>query len=134
MRYSCNRWSSRAWSCGGLVGVGLMTMIGAPRLLVAQAPTPPPHFAIRNARIITGTGETISGGTIVMDEGLITAVGRNVTIPADAWVIDGSGLTVYPGLIDALSTLGLPSSLRASTARPQFGGGGGPGGGAGAQG
>lgn len=134
MRYFCNRRSSRAWSYGGLVGLGLMAMIGAPRLLLAQAPTPPPHFAIRNVRIITGTGETISGGTIVMDEGLITAVGRNVTIPADAWVIDGSGLTVYPGLIDALSTLGLPSSLRASTARPQFGGGGRPGGGARAEG
>ena len=78
------------------MGVGLMAVIGAPRLLVAQAPSPPPHFAIRNGRIITGTGKTISGGTIVMDEGLITAVGRNVTIPADAWVIDGSGLTVYP--------------------------------------
>ncbi len=47
-----------------------MAMLGAPRPLLAQAPTPPPHFAIRNVRIIMGTGETISGGTIVMDEGL----------------------------------------------------------------
>ena len=132
--YPCNRRTPGAGSGGGRGGGGLWARVGARVLLVAQAPTPPPHFAIRNVRIMTGTGQTISGGTIVMNEGLITAVGRNVTIPADAWVIDGSGLTVYPGLIDALSTLGLPSSLRASTARPQFGGGGRPERGAGAQG
>lgn len=124
MRYFCTSRSLRCWlsGCVGLLAVAVT------RPLPAQAPTPPPHFAIRNARIVTGAGETITGGTIVMEDGLITAVGRNVTVPADAWVIDGSGMTVYPGLIDALSTIALPASLRVSTQRPQFGGGGRPGG------
>ncbi len=127
MQHVCASPSSRAWLHHSVAYLGLLAALATPTLVVAQAPTPPPHFAIRNARIVTGTGETITGGTIVMENGLITAVGRNVTVPAEAWVIDGSGLTVYPGLIDAMSTVGLPASLRASTAAPQFGGGG-PGG------
>jgi imidazolonepropionase-like amidohydrolase len=82
-------------------------------------PDAPRHYAIQGARIVTVSGATIDNGTVVVDDGLITAVGRNVDIPAAAWVIDGSGKTVYPGLIDAFSTLGHES------ARGQAGGGGG---------
>ena len=46
-------------------------------------------------------------GTIVFANGVITAVGANVAVPADATVIDGTGLFVYPGLIDAGSHVGL---------------------------
>jgi len=42
-----------------------------------------------------------------MRDGLIQDVGENVTVPADAWVIEAEGLTVYPGLIDALSAWGI---------------------------
>ena len=58
-------------------------------------------YAITNARIVTASGPVIERGTIVIRDGLITAVGPNVTAPADARVIDGTGMTVYPGLIDA---------------------------------
>jgi len=44
---------------------------------------------------------------VVIAKGLIVAVGEQVTIPPEAWVIEGRGLTVYPGFIDALSDLGL---------------------------
>src|SRR5262249_38054996 len=40
--------------------------------------------------------------------GVIVAVAKDAPIPADAWVIEGQGLTVYPGLMDALSDVGLP--------------------------
>lgn len=73
-------------------------------LLLAQ---PPSGIAIRNARIITGSGPILQKGTVVLRNGLIDAVGENVTVPADAWVINGEGMTVYPGLIDALSTVGI---------------------------
>jgi hypothetical protein len=69
-------------------------------------PTFPPHFAITNARIVPVSGRAIERGTIVVRDGVIRAVGANVQAPADAWVIDGAGLTVYPGLIDAFTTLG----------------------------
>lgn len=43
---------------------------------------------------------------MLIRDGLIEAVGANVTIPSEAWVMDGEGLTVYPGLIDAMSNWG----------------------------
>ncbi|RMH20128.1 MAG: hypothetical protein D6696_08880 [Acidobacteria bacterium] len=74
---------------------------------VGERPVPPPFYAIRDARVVTGTGEILDRATVVLADGLITAVGTDVPIPADAWVIDGRGLTVYPGLFDALTDLGL---------------------------
>lgn len=70
----------------------------------------PPFFAIRNARIVTVAGPAIEAGTIVVERGLITAVGRDVVIPADADIVDGGGLTVYPGLFDAQTDLGLAAA------------------------
>ena len=60
-------------------------------------------YAITNAKIVTVSGATIDRGTIVIRNGLIDAVGANVTPPADAQVFDATGLTVYPGFIDALT-------------------------------
>jgi imidazolonepropionase-like amidohydrolase len=63
--------------------------------------------AIRNARIVPVTSAPIERGTIVFANGVITAVGANVDVPAGATVIDGSGLSVYPGMIDSGSNVGL---------------------------
>jgi hypothetical protein len=68
----------------------------------------PPVIAIRNARIVTVSGPVIAKGTVVVRNGLIEAVGENVAVPPEALVVDGEGLTVYPGLVDALSTVGMP--------------------------
>lgn len=73
----------------------------------SDTPQPPPYYAIQNARIVTGAGPVIASGTVVIEDGLIGAVGADVPIPPEAWVIDGSGLTVYPGLFDALSGVGV---------------------------
>src|SRR5271168_2145518 len=78
-------------------------------------------IAIRNAKIVTVSGSVIAKGTVVVRNGLIQDVGANVTIPGDATVIDGEGMTVYPGLVDALSTWGMPGTAAAG------GGGGGRG-------
>jgi imidazolonepropionase-like amidohydrolase len=64
-------------------------------------------FAITNARIVTVSGATIENGTIVIQNGKIAAVGANVTVPANAERIDGKGLSVFPGMIDAATNLGL---------------------------
>jgi imidazolonepropionase-like amidohydrolase len=77
-------------------------------------------YAITNARIVTVSGESIEKGTVVIRNGLIESVGAAAKAPPDAQVFDGTGLTVYPGFIDALTNLGLP----AAPARPP---GGGPG-------
>ena len=78
--------------------------------LGALAQAPPTAVAISNAKIVTISGVTIAKGTVVVRDGLIEAVGDNITPPADALIIDGAGLTVYPGLIDGLSTVGIPAA------------------------
>ena len=65
-------------------------------------------YAITNARIVTVSGPVIERGTVVIRNGLIAAAGANVNAPPDARVIDGAGLTVYPGLIDSYTDLALP--------------------------
>ena len=65
-----------------------------------------PAVAIHNAKIVTVSGPVIDKGTVVVRNGLIEAVGENVAVPPDAMLVEGEGLTVYPGLIDALSTWG----------------------------
>src|SRR5215203_5035300 len=78
-------------------------------------------YAITNARIVTVSGPVIERGTVVIRNGLIAAAGANVSAPSDARVIDGAGLTVYPGLIDSYTNLALPD------AAPSPAPGGGPG-------
>lgn len=67
-------------------------------------------YAITNARIVTVSGPVIERGTVVIRNGLIAAAGANVNAPPDARVIDGAGLTVYPGLIDSYTNLALPEA------------------------
>ncbi len=98
----------------------------------AAGQAPPRYFAITGAQIVTGTGETIDGGTIIVRDGIIEEVRADIAVPAGAWEIDATGLLAYPGLIDAMSTLGMPSELRAArTGGGRQRGGGGPGGGGG---
>nr|BAL53622.1 amidohydrolase [uncultured Acidobacteriota bacterium] len=78
----------------------------------------PAVYAIKDARIVTVSGPVIPKGTVVFRDGIITAVGENVPIPPEARVIDGSGLTVYPGLFDTQTDLGLPTAPPATGARP----------------
>jgi imidazolonepropionase-like amidohydrolase len=80
-------------------------------------------YAITNARIVTVSGPVIERGTVVIRNGLIAAAGANVSAPSDARVIDGAGLTVYPGLIDSYTNFALPEA----SPGPSPGGGGGGG-------
>jgi imidazolonepropionase-like amidohydrolase len=83
-------------------------VIAAAGAFAAGAVAESPHiYAIRGARLITAAGAPIASGTIVIRNGIIEAVGTNVPVPADAMVIDGAGMTVYPGLIDMGNSLGL---------------------------
>jgi imidazolonepropionase-like amidohydrolase len=66
-------------------------------------------LAITGGKLLTVSHGTIENGVLVIADGKITAVGAagNVAIPSDATVVDAKGMTVYPGLIDPDSTLGL---------------------------
>ena len=64
-------------------------------------------FAIVGARVVPVTGPVIENGTVVIQNGKIVSVGAGVAIPAGAEKIDGKGLSIYPGMIDAATALGL---------------------------
>lgn len=81
--------------------------------LARLAPRMSPGFlakgvlAIINARIVPVTRPTIERGTIVVRDGRIEAVSESVAVPSGATVIDAAGGEVYPGWINARTTLGL---------------------------
>lgn len=64
-------------------------------------------FVIKNAKIFTVSGAVIENGTVVIKDGKIIAVGATASAPSGAEVIDAKGLSVYPGMIDAATNLGL---------------------------
>ncbi|MGH9458170.1 MAG: amidohydrolase family protein [Thermoanaerobaculia bacterium] len=70
-------------------------------------PLPSQPVVIRNATILTATGDRIENGSILLQDGRIAAVGAAVDAPAGAVVVDGSGKWVTPGVIDAHSHLGV---------------------------
>ena len=80
-------------------------------LLVLSTPalTQDHPIALKGGKLLTITHGVIENGALVMQNGKITAVGAtsSVTIPADAKIIDATGMTIYPGLIDSETNLGL---------------------------
>ncbi len=96
--------------------LGLAVLFGAVSAL-AEIPS---AMAVRNARVVTVKGPVLARGTVVWRNGLIENGGENIAIPADAWVIEGEGLTVYPGLIDGMSSLGITDESALPGPRPGF--------------
>ncbi len=78
--------------------------------LAAERPPSPPYYAVSDVRVVIGNGDVLELATVLIADGLIEAVGPDLEIPADARVIDGSGLTLYPGLIDGMGHLGMPAA------------------------
>jgi len=76
----------------------------------------PGVIAIKGAKIIPVVGEEITGGIILIKNGKIEDIGKNVSIPEGAYIFDAKGLFAYPGMIDSYSYLGLQeiSSIRAT--------------------
>ena len=66
-------------------------------------------IALKGGKLLTITHGTIDNGVIVLQAGKIIAVGpsASVTIPANAQIVDATGMTIYPGLIDSETQLGL---------------------------
>jgi imidazolonepropionase-like amidohydrolase len=92
-----------------------LTIVAAAAVLASVASADAPGvYAIRGARIVTVSAGTIEKGTVVIRAGTIEAVGTAATLPADAVVIEGAGLTVYPGLID----LGAAGATEAAATPP----------------
>ncbi len=98
-----------------VLGTVLLTPAAAQSERPGEVP-PVRSYAIVNARLVPVAGPPIERGTIVIRNGLILAVGADVKPPTDARQLDGTGLTVYPGLIEALGHLGFPPTTTAPAA------------------
>jgi imidazolonepropionase-like amidohydrolase len=103
-----------------LTGRALVTtvvaLLVAPVVIAQQTGNPPAQegvmpprgtFVIRNAHIVTVSGPDIENGSVIIRDGKIEAVGSSVNAPSGAQTIDGRGLSVYPGMIDAGTNMGL---------------------------
>jgi imidazolonepropionase-like amidohydrolase len=103
---------ARVLSCAFTLATAVAALVApAPRALHAQVTIPAAQqsgpVALRGATIHTVTNGVIENGTIVFEDGVITAVGTDVPIPEGAETIDVSGKHIYPGLVDAYSTVGI---------------------------
>src|SRR5271154_405969 len=117
MRSVVNRWHTLV-----SVLVVLVALAALPAVTHARGGEPR-YFAIRGAKVIPVSGPPIENCTVLITRGVITAVGKDLTIPDEAWVIDGKGLIVYPGLFDAFTDVGIPAAPAASTEGGGSGGG-----------
>src|ERR1700722_8093364 len=106
-----------AWIAARVVLAALLACAVAPNRAAAQGGEPQ-SFAIRGATIVPVSGPRIENGTVIVSHGVITAVGKDVNFPQETWVIDGKGLTVYPGLIDSFTDVGLVTPPGTDGARP----------------
>jgi imidazolonepropionase-like amidohydrolase len=70
-------------------------------------PLPSTATLLRNATVLTGTGERLDSTDVLLVDGRIQSVGRGLTAPANTRVIDATGKWVTPGLIDVHSHLGV---------------------------
>jgi len=91
----------------GLCGL-LWPHVGLAQVPDADVPRASQSFAIVGATVVQAPGRVLENTTVVFRNGLITAVGTNVPIPADARRIEGDSLFVYAGFIDAFSHTGIP--------------------------
>ncbi len=105
--------------CASAVCLTMLLILGCTAPTLYAQGGEPQYFAIRGAKVVPVSGPPIENATIVISRGLITAIGKDVAVPPEAWVVDGKGLIVYPGLFDSFTDVGIPSV-------PPAGGEGGP--------
>ena len=89
--------------------VAMSLLVVAVLFLSSLAPGQQKPVALRGGKVLTVSHGTIENGVVLMENGKITAVGpvNSVHLPKDARVVEVKGMTVYPGLIDSETALGL---------------------------
>jgi hypothetical protein len=96
-------------SLRALALMGACLLLWCPSQTNAQGGEPR-SFAIKGAKIVPVSGPALDDATVVLSRGIIVAIGKEVAIPADAWVIEGKGLTVYPGFVDGFTDVGITAA------------------------
>lgn len=70
---------------------------------------------IRNATVMTVTKGTVENGSVLIENGKIAAIGKNISAPADATVVDASGKYLTPGIIDCHSHTAIEGGVNEGT-------------------
>ena len=97
------------WRASGIVfATACLCLLGALRINAQGGE--PRSFAIKGAKVVPVSGPALDEANVVVSKGIIVAVGKDVTIPGDAWVIVGKGLVVYPGFVDGFTDVGLSAA------------------------
>jgi imidazolonepropionase-like amidohydrolase len=96
----------------GILWIGASFLTPLDALSTAEKPassasTPPPALAIVGGRVFPVSAPAIDGGTVLIRNGKIEAVGKGIAVPPDAKQIDATGQWVLPGMIDSRTHLGL---------------------------
>ncbi len=95
---------TRNWLLGASLSLSLTTMgVRAETIL------------IRNATVMTVTKGTVQNGSVLIENGKIAAIGKNVSAPADATVVDGTGKYLTPGIIDCHSHTAVEGGVNEGT-------------------
>jgi imidazolonepropionase-like amidohydrolase len=97
--------TTRAFSRAAGIALLAAASAGA-QVTMPVAPQSVP-VVLRGATIHTVSRGVIQNGSIVLDNGKITAIGTNVTVPRGAKIVDVTGKHIYPGLVDAYTTIGI---------------------------
>ncbi|ADN75187.1 amidohydrolase [Ferrimonas balearica DSM 9799] len=100
----------RHWVLGVLTGLSVISFSGyanqtQPELGIRDKT--PSLTALTHARIVTEPGKVLDNATILIEDGIIRAVSRRVSIPDGAYQVDMTGYTLYPGFIDPYADYGL---------------------------
>lgn len=84
-------------------GLALVAALAGANPVQAQFTDPPPPaaYAVQGVTLVNASGRTEPNVTIIVRDGLIVAIGRDVTVPADAMLLETDSMFVYPGLVDA---------------------------------
>jgi imidazolonepropionase-like amidohydrolase len=100
-------------------GASLMLALAFSASRAAAQGGEPQYFAIKGATVIPVSGPRLENATVIISRGLIAAIGKDAAVPEEAWVIDGRGLFVYPGLVDAFTDVGIPPAPAPAEGAPR---------------
>lgn len=123
MHARASRWALAALALAGCASASAKRTAQAPAPAAPAAdtamnpfpstykPLPSQPTLIRNATVLTAAGPVLQGASVLMQDGKIAAVGANLSAPAGAVVVDGTGKWVTPGIIDTHSHIGGGASI-----------------------
>jgi len=100
----------RAWVCVSVRAIAVPSVVGLALALGGAVVRAQEVVAIQGGTVLTISGPPIPGGVVLIRNGKIAAVGANAFVPAGARVIDATGKYVMPGIVDAMTSLGVSAS------------------------